>query len=302
MRTAIIGGGPGGLYLSILLKKARPDAEVHVVERNGLYLPYEIDLMIGDEEDDVYLPIDFLQHALEVDPDIHEEQDKVVFTIDDEAEEVFSAIEEEGVSLEDLDVEDLIEYLSFLSNPIPGAQISTQASHLPGAPREYRNGYHEGIDWYSGTSGREIDLNTEVLSVADGVVVRVDSDYEEYDIEEREWELQISAQKDDTPEYILDNLRGRSVWVQYDAGVMIRYAHLSDIAPELEVGDGIQRGDPVGYVGNSGTSFAVEGDETGGLHLHADLLIYGELFWTYIHNEEDVREVLEHTFSDDPQD
>ena len=35
MRITTIGGGPGGLFASILLKKARPDLEVEVFERNG---------------------------------------------------------------------------------------------------------------------------------------------------------------------------------------------------------------------------------------------------------------------------
>ena len=34
MRIAVVGGGPAGLYLSILLKKQRPRAAVTVYERN----------------------------------------------------------------------------------------------------------------------------------------------------------------------------------------------------------------------------------------------------------------------------
>src|SRR5262245_53348090 len=34
MRVACIGGGPAGLYFAILLKKARPEAEITVFERN----------------------------------------------------------------------------------------------------------------------------------------------------------------------------------------------------------------------------------------------------------------------------
>ena len=34
MKVAIIGGGPAGLYASILLKKQRPQAEIAVYERN----------------------------------------------------------------------------------------------------------------------------------------------------------------------------------------------------------------------------------------------------------------------------
>ena len=34
MKITIIGGGPGGLYFSILTKKAMPDCEIDVYERN----------------------------------------------------------------------------------------------------------------------------------------------------------------------------------------------------------------------------------------------------------------------------
>ena len=34
-RVAIVGGGPGGLYLAMLLKKADPAACVEVIERNA---------------------------------------------------------------------------------------------------------------------------------------------------------------------------------------------------------------------------------------------------------------------------
>jgi anthraniloyl-CoA monooxygenase len=34
LRVAVIGGGPAGLYFSLLLKKARPEAEITVLERN----------------------------------------------------------------------------------------------------------------------------------------------------------------------------------------------------------------------------------------------------------------------------
>ena len=34
MRIASVGGGPAGLYFALLMKKAHPDAEIRVLERN----------------------------------------------------------------------------------------------------------------------------------------------------------------------------------------------------------------------------------------------------------------------------
>jgi anthraniloyl-CoA monooxygenase len=49
MKTLVVGGGPGGLYLAILLKKARPDAHVEVVERNAPEATFGFGVVFSDE-------------------------------------------------------------------------------------------------------------------------------------------------------------------------------------------------------------------------------------------------------------
>ena len=64
--------------------------------------------------------------------------------------------------------------------PIAGAHLPDIDRSLPGAPRPYRFGIHEGIDMYASTVGVNVAKGTQVLAAADGVVnTPADVDYKE---------------------------------------------------------------------------------------------------------------------------
>ncbi|ARK31165.1 M23 family metallopeptidase [Halalkalibacter krulwichiae] len=262
---------------------------VPVLEKNGEYIASdEIHLKITNEK--LFLPTQFVEVGIGATTTIVD--DLLHFQWYGQTQQVFNE-EVNAIQLEDLNVEQLIDHLSFLEKPIKGAEVSKIPGHLPGAPRPYRNGYHEGIDWYDYASGGGISTDTPVYAMGEGVVVRADHNFVEYhSAEEREKDLSYAAEIGETPEYIFDKLRGRQVWVQYEGGVMNRFAHLHDIPADIQVGTKVNGATIIGYVGNSGTSDSVDQNYEAGLHLHQDLFIYGELFWTYL-DEGEVIEVLE---------
>ena len=49
MRIAVVGGGPGGLYFSILMRKIAPDCEVTVFERNRATDAFGFGVVFSDE-------------------------------------------------------------------------------------------------------------------------------------------------------------------------------------------------------------------------------------------------------------
>lgn len=142
--------------------------------------------------------------------------------------------------------------------PVNGATISSRRNHLPGAPRTYRNGYHEGFDFYDGTVSVDIGYGTPIQAVADGVVIRADHDYVEHTMEEYDALIAEATRVLDTPPDILDRLRGRQVWIRHAGGFVTRYAHLAQIAEGVEVGSRVRQGDIIATTGNSGTLEAAQ--------------------------------------------
>lgn len=137
--------------------------------------------------------------------------------------------------------------------PVEGATISSRPNHWPGAPRAYRNGTHEGFDFYGGTVAVPVEYGTPIRAVANGTVIRSDLNYVEMTLDEYNQVIEVSKRSLNTPPEMLDKLRGRQVWIEHVGGYISRYAHLSAIPSTLTVGSKVKQGDIVGETGNSGT-------------------------------------------------
>jgi murein DD-endopeptidase MepM/ murein hydrolase activator NlpD len=137
--------------------------------------------------------------------------------------------------------------------PVEGATISSRPVHWPGATRAYRNGTHEGFDFYGGAVAVPVEFGTPIRAVASGTVLRADLSYVEMTLEEYNQVIETAKRSLNTPPELLDKLRGRQVWIEHPGGFLSRYAHLSAIPATLTVGAKVKQGDIVGETGNSGT-------------------------------------------------
>ena len=147
--------------------------------------------------------------------------------------------------------------------PIEGGDIPQDLELLPGAPRDYRGGIHEGIDFPSPNG-------TPVLAAANGTVTRVDVSFLDWNREQQDIALYEAVTLGYTPGATLDRIRGRQVWIDHGKGVITRYAHLQAVAP-LVVGQKIEAGSLIGEVGSSGYP-------QGGPHLHFEVRVGDDFY------------------------
>ena len=110
-----------------------------------------------------------------------------------------------------------------LAIPIAGATVPADPELLPNAPREFRGGWHEGIDFPA-------DTGTEVHAVDAGTIVRIDHEFVDWSSEQKDAALEEAVQLGYTPSATLDRIRGRQVWIDHGGGIVSRYAHLSAVA------------------------------------------------------------------------
>ena len=146
-----------------------------------------------------------------------------------------------------------------LALPIEGAVLPADTESLPNAPRDYRAGWHEGIDFPA-------DEGTPVRAIAAGTVIRIDHEFADWSKQLRDIALDEALHLGYTPSATLDKIRGRQVWIDHGGGIVSRYAHLSSVADDLAVGAVIAAGRVVGAVGSSGYP-------EGGPHLHLEVRV-----------------------------
>lgn len=156
--------------------------------------------------------------------------------------------------------------------PVAGGCLPANENLWPNAPREYRFGIHEGIDFYEYDNCVVIVEGTEAVAAAGGTVVRADHDYQPLTAPELDGLLSRSEAQGFTDDEALDRFRGRQVWVDHGGGIVTRYAHLSGIPGNIQEGTTVSAGQVVGYVGDSGTpeSVTAPGVE---MHLHFEIRV-----------------------------
>ncbi len=160
--------------------------------------------------------------------------------------------------------------------PVPSATVSSRRNHLPGAPRGYRNGVHQGFDFFSGTVSVPIEYGTPIVAMAQGTVVRADTGYEELDLAGYQAIIDEAKAGLDTPPEVLDQLRGRQVWIRHPGGFISRYAHLSGIVDGVQEGVVVAQGQEIAQTGNSGTEEAARNTRDDP-HPHVELW-HGDLY------------------------
>jgi murein DD-endopeptidase MepM/ murein hydrolase activator NlpD len=136
---------------------------------------------------------------------------------------------------------------------------------MPNAARTYRNGIHEGVDFYQVDNCTAITNGTQVLAAQAGRVIRADTAYT------NPTPAQMNAVlTDPNNETSLDTFRGRQVWIDHGRGIVTRYAHLSGIAPGITPGVNVAQGQLIAFVGESGTTESLTNPGTE-YHLHFEI-------------------------------
>jgi murein DD-endopeptidase MepM/ murein hydrolase activator NlpD len=159
-----------------------------------------------------------------------------------------------------------------LAMPIAGACLTTDDDQMPNAPRAYRSGVHEGVDFFTSYACVDVAKDTPALAAADGVVIRADHDYRALTQKEIDDLEAKSVAQGYTDEGALDKFRGRQLWIDHGGGIVTRYCHLAAIPPDVQVGTHVPQGQIIGYTGDSGTPESASNPDFE-IHLHFEIRV-----------------------------
>jgi murein DD-endopeptidase MepM/ murein hydrolase activator NlpD len=159
-----------------------------------------------------------------------------------------------------------------MAMPVAGACLTLEGDQMPNAVREYRNGIHEGVDFFTDYACVPVSIDTPALAAADGVVIRADKEYRKLTQKEIDDLEAKSVEQGYTDEGTLDKFRGRQVWVDHGDGIVTRYCHLNGVPDDIQVGSHVKQGDAVGYIGDSGTPESASNPEFE-IHLHFEIRV-----------------------------
>ena len=162
------------------------------------------------------------------------------------------------------------ELLQTIQLPSKDYPVPEHLNLLPNALREYRSGSHHGIDF-------AIPLNGPIMAVSGGIIVRSNPTHSDVDIDTYNAFLETTQELSKTPEDIYHYiLLGKSIVIDHGYSIAPNfrtisvYAHLSSIAEGILPGAKVEKGQLVGFSGNTGTSSgALRNDK--GAHLHWEL-------------------------------
>jgi murein DD-endopeptidase MepM/ murein hydrolase activator NlpD len=189
---------------------------------------------------------------------------------------------------------DLTVFRNFIY-PIKGGCLPENDSLMPNAPRPYRGGVHEGVDFYDYDNCTKILKGTPIVAAKDGVVIRADRDYHALTQAELEAADNRVAEGHANDPDVIDLFRGRQVWIDHGRGIVTRYAHASDIPDNIRVGTQVVAGEVVAFVGDSGTPESLSNPDTE-LHLHFELRT-GDSFLGKGLPPDEVRQLYEKLFT-----
>lgn len=160
----------------------------------------------------------------------------------------------------------------YMTLPLEGACITDDDGQMPNAPREYRFGIHEGVDFFTGFACIDVPIGQPVHAGYAGTVVRTDHEYRQLTQRQIDDLLALSAEQGYTDPGTLDKFRGRQVWIDHGGGIVTRYCHLSDIPSDVQTGTVVTEGQVIGFVGDSGTPESL-GQEGYNKHLHFEIRV-----------------------------